>query len=67
MQQGIVFQLSLLPNSNGFRFTGIKHDGTEAHCIVVRKSDGCHVIMGEAKYYDLKGWKAKALSCAHVS
>jgi hypothetical protein len=46
-----------LPNRDGFKFTGVKHDGTFVQCNIVKGFNG-YFISGEAKYGELKGWIA---------
>lgn len=48
--------LAWLPNREGFRFTGVRKDGTECPCMVMRHGGGMHFIQG-ADFIDLKGWK----------
>jgi hypothetical protein len=48
--------LALLPNTVGYRFVGVRHDGTLAECYVQRDPrTRCHFVAGDAKYHDLKG------------
>lgn len=55
-----VIALALLPNLDGFPFIGIKPDGTECHCQVIRdKETGLHYVGGEAIYPELGAWKRK--------
>lgn len=49
--------LAWLPNTNGYRFTGILKDGSKVPCKVVRGPDGIHRVQGAA-FEDLKGWQA---------
>ena len=46
---------SLIPNVAGYRFTGIKRDGTRALCTVERGPDGLHRIK-ELRVTELVGW-----------
>lgn len=49
--------LSELPNTKGFRFVGVRHDGTLAECYVQQDPKSrCHFVAGDAIYRDLKGW-----------
>jgi hypothetical protein len=48
--------LAWLPNRDGFKFVGVKHDGTTAACEVKRLENGSHVVKG-AIYEDLAGWR----------
>jgi hypothetical protein len=45
-----------LPNSHGFAFIGVRHNGTSSKCHVFKLPCGTHEIRGEAKYSDLEGW-----------
>jgi len=49
--------LALLPNQVGFRFVGVRHDGTLAECYVQQDPrTRCHFVAGDATYRDLIGW-----------
>lgn len=48
--------LKLLPNTHGYRFTGMLRDGTTVRCRVVRGEDGLHKVEGAA-WADLMGWR----------
>ena len=49
--------LGLLPNTSGFRFVGVRHDGTLAECYVQQDPrTRCHFVAGDATFRDLKGW-----------
>lgn len=48
--------LALLPNTAGFRFIGLRNDGTEAVCMVKRGPDGNHFISGET-WANLRSWR----------
>lgn len=49
--------LGWLPNRDGFRFVGIKHDGSTAVCTVVRDpATGMHRI-AEGPVADFRGWR----------
>lgn len=53
--------MAWLPNTHGYRFTGILSDGKTVKCKVVKDDDGCHRVQGidqTVSYADLKGWKA---------
>jgi hypothetical protein len=46
--------LSWLPNTNGFRFLGVKRDGEKVECSLERWGDGVRIIGAERN--ELKGW-----------
>jgi hypothetical protein len=49
--------MSHLPNRDGFRFTGVKRDGSDVACWVLRNPQtGLHVVSG-SDFADLIGWK----------
>lgn len=53
-------RLADIPNLAGYRFVGVKRDGTHAQCHVVRDAaTGLHSIAGEALHADLIGWLPK--------
>lgn len=45
--------LATLPNQNGFRFCGVRPDGTHAICYVNQCQ---HFVDGEVGYDELIGW-----------
>ena len=49
--------LAWLPNRDGFKFIGVRDDGTTAQCEVKRLDTGAHVVTGEAKFEELAGWR----------
>ena len=53
--------LAWLPNTAGYLFTGIKHDGSEVRCRVTKNpATGMHSVKGlvqDVTYQDLRGWK----------
>jgi hypothetical protein len=50
--------ISYLPNANGFRFVGVRFDGSKALCQVKEcPITNLHFIIGEAEYKDLRGWE----------
>lgn len=50
--------LSDIPNQAGFKFTGIRKDGTLAQCEVAKHPGylGTYYVTGEAKFEDLVSW-----------
>lgn len=53
--------LAELPNQKGFRFVGVRHDGTLAECYVLQDPrTRCHFVAGDATYHELKGWAPRA-------
>lgn len=48
--------LAKIPNIVGFRFIGVRHNGTLAKCVVEKNEYGAHVVGGEATYADLCQW-----------
>lgn len=49
--------LATLPNQNGFRFWGVRPDGTHDACYVNQcRHTGTHFVDGEAGYDELIGW-----------
>lgn len=53
--------LADLPNQTGFRFVGVRHDGTLAECYVQQDPrTRCHFVTGDATYRDLIGWTPNA-------
>lgn len=53
----ILRPLALLPNTPGYTFTGVRHDGTYCAChVVLDIAAGIHKIAGDATYSELKGW-----------
>ena len=56
----VVRPLANLPNHNGFKFIGIKKDGTCVDChVTFDKAAGIHVVAGGAQFDELQGWKYK--------
>jgi hypothetical protein len=53
----VIKPLADLPNKLGFKFLGVKKDGSTAKCIVSRKESGVHFVGGGAVYSELQGWK----------
>lgn len=49
-------KLEDLPNLEGFKFIGVRHDGTLAQCYIIKDANGIHIIGGAATYKELKGW-----------
>lgn len=49
--------LAHLPNLDGFRFTGVKRDGTAVTCHVEKSSDNQMHFVSGADFDDLIGWK----------
>lgn len=47
----------LLPNTPGFRFVGMRHDGTELPCMVKRGTDGKNFISG-IEFNQLRSWRS---------
>lgn len=49
-----------LPNFEGYRFTGIDHDGAKHACIVVKDAIGCHTVKRiadmEPFFFKLSAW-----------
>jgi len=54
---GAMKHLQDLPNIEGFRFVGITHDNERKECFVAKDLMGCHIIKGEATWFDLDGWE----------
>ncbi|HEY0200320.1 MAG TPA: hypothetical protein VGC24_01360 [Burkholderiaceae bacterium] len=48
--------LALIPNTQGYRFIGMRKDGTEVSCVVRRGDDGMHRVEGEA-FTNLRAWR----------
>jgi hypothetical protein len=48
--------LRWLPNTPGYVFTGMRHDGQTVKCRIVRGPDGQHQVTGE-KLENLTGWR----------
>lgn len=51
--------LSLLPNTRGFRFVGLTHAGVEVDCVVSKHPDGSHFVASCVAYGELRGWRSK--------
>ena len=53
--------LSELPNTEGFRFVGIRHDGSRVNCRQVREYDGVQLLTGDVadgtRGDTLAGWE----------
>lgn len=47
--------LEWLPNTDGFKFTGVKRNGDQVPCTLERWGDG--VRINGAERNELKGWK----------
>lgn len=63
--------LAHLPNKHGFRFIGVKHDGTEVECLVQREIVAAGKVhftqvfeTGERNYHELAGWKTAPHICS---
>lgn len=55
-------KLIWLPNTEGFKFVGITHEGEEIDCTVKRISCGTHQVVdceGKLVFHKLKGWRSK--------
>jgi hypothetical protein len=56
----VIRSLKDLPNHNGFKFIGVKKDGTCVDCHVERDSQtNTHFVAGGAGFDELQGWKYK--------
>jgi hypothetical protein len=57
--------LADLPNSNGFRFTGHRKDGSKLQCVVNVDKTGIHLAVcvesGRKVYNELSGWSPQEL------
>ncbi len=51
--------LSFIPNRDGFEFVGVRHDGTEAACVLKKTERGAFVISGGAQPHEITGWRYK--------
>jgi hypothetical protein len=51
-------ELKDLPNTPGFRFSGVLHSGDRVPCIVMRDYDGLCRVGGAARSCDLSGWES---------
>lgn len=47
--------LADLPNTEGYRFIGVRWDLSHVPCVVRRREDGMHVVHGE-DFEALLGW-----------
>ncbi len=45
-----------LPNIHGYRFVGVRLDGSSEPCRVVKCEDGLHRIEG-GKWHELRAWR----------
>ncbi len=50
--------LAWLPNEVGFRFVGVRHDGSTLECTVIKDENGMHRIK-EIAIAELIGWHAR--------
>lgn len=51
--------LAQLPNTRGYRFVGLCHDGREVECRVAQKPDGSHYVASPVEYRELRGWRVR--------
>jgi len=49
--------LGLLPNTRGYRFIGLTHDGKEVACMVAKALDGTHYVSSSVGYSELRSWR----------
>ncbi len=53
------YPISALPNEDGYRFIGFRHDLAQIQCRILKGPDGLHRIVdlgGRSAYASLRGW-----------
>lgn len=57
--------LADLPNTDGFRFTGLRKDGSKLQCVVKVDKTGMHLAVcvesGRKVFNELRAWSAQEL------
>ena len=55
--RGEAYPKAFLPNKEGYKFIAVLNDGSEHVVSIAKNTHGCHYIVSEIEYKDIKHWR----------
>lgn len=55
--RGEAYPKAFLPNKEGYKFIAVLQDGSEHIVSIAKNQHGCHYIVSEIEYKDIKHWR----------